>query len=354
MTKELSKIGKHWSKNEPAPDTRNFYMSPVTRAYIIESAFGRDFVDEYRDNHYYAQDIFVSQYLKNKKVGSVLSLCCGFGSIERRLVSKLPGVQNCLGIDIADGALEIARRRAAEEKLSCISYQAVDLNNYFWEEGKYDLVIANGALHHLKNLESVLRGIHRTLKPGGILYCCEYVGPDYQDYPARQLQLINAAAFLVPSELRARRGVPSFLHDRHIWLIARLQLLSTKEENADWPGWKKIIARAVRKFIPPAKDDDFGVVHVSPKNFLLRTDPSECVRSSEIIPVMKQCFPDMEVLPFGGGILQHALDEAFYKNYDHGNPLHVKCLRMLCQLERHLMDTGEIGIENAFIIAHKK
>jgi hypothetical protein len=61
----------------------------------------------------------------------------------------------------------------------------------------------------------------------------------------------------------------------------------------------------------------------------------------------------VEVRPFGGGILQHALDEAFYSRFDKGNPLHTKGLEMLCQLERHFMATGEIGIENAFIIARK-
>ena len=101
------------------------------------------------------------------------------------------------------------------------------------------------------------------------------------------------------------------------------------------------------------KDFDFGIVHISPKDNLLRIDPSECVRSSEIIPLVKDIFPDVEVRPFGGGILMHALDGNFYANFDMNNPLHTKSLEMLCQLEKHFMDTGEIGIENAFIIARR-
>jgi hypothetical protein len=85
----------------------------------------------------------------------------------------------------------------------------------------------------------------------------------------------------------------------------------------------------------------------------MRTDPSECVRSSEIIPLIKNSFPNTEIRPFGGGILQHALDTNYYANFDASNPVHSKNLEMLCSLEKHFMDTGEIDIENAFIIAHK-
>src|SRR5258706_16208670 len=140
MTNELLKVSNYWSKSEPARDEENFYMSPLIRRYIIETAYGKDLVIKYQSNSYFAEDIFIEKYLKDKKVESLLSLCVGFGSVERRFVSQLPEVKQCLGVDIATGALEIAEKRAVEEGMDCISYECADLNNYSWEEEKYDLV----------------------------------------------------------------------------------------------------------------------------------------------------------------------------------------------------------------------
>ena len=352
MSNELEKVGEHWSKSEPADEENNFYMSPLTRPYIIESAYGRDLADEHRNNCYFAEDIFIANYLGGKRVETILSLCCGFGVVERRFVSRLPGIKYCLGVDIAEGALSAARKRAAAEGIKCISYLKADLNNFLWEDGKYDLVIANGALHHLSNLEGAIEGIRRTLRPGGVFYACEYVGPPYMDHPARQLQIINAAAFLVPPELRARKGLPLIGNKRLFRFVSRMYAAAARAEHADWPRWKKTAARILKKFLQRNRDEfDFGVVHISPKDELLRIDPSEGVRAPEIIPLIKRYFRDAEVRPFGGGILQYALDEDFYKNFNVNNPAHSRSLDMLCHIERQFMDAGEIGIENAFIIA---
>jgi hypothetical protein len=107
---------------------------------------------------------------------------------------------------------------------------------------------------------------------------------------------------------------------------------------------KKILRRRNDSF-------DFGVVYRSPKQYLLRTDPSECVRSGEIVSLIRSHFPSAEVLPFGGGILQHALDQNFYDHFDPANKRHTALLQLLTDLERGLMAAGEIGPENAFIFA---
>lgn len=353
MTTSLDKVANFWSQYEPVVDAPCFYMSPLTRSYIIETAYGKDLVAEYQQDSNFAENIFISKYLRGKKVESILSLCCGFGIVERIFVSQLADVKHCIGVDVAEGALEMARKRAADEGLHCISYKYADLNNYPWEDEKYDLIIANGALHHLSNLEDVLGGIQRTLKPEGILYACEYVGPSYQDHPARHLQIINASAFLIPPELRAKKLPPTFINKRVGRLVSRLYSAADRE-NPKWPLWKKLIARTLKKLLNRnQKGLDFGLVYVSPREELLKTDPSECVRSSEIIQIVRDCFHDVEVRPFGGGILMHVLGEKFFTNFDAKNLLHTKCLEMLFQLERHFVDTGEISIENAFIIARE-
>lgn len=84
---------------------------------------------------------------------------------------------------------------------------------------------------------------------------------------------------------------------------------------------------------------------------MLASEPSDCIRSAEIMPLMKQYFPGVEIRPFGGGILQHAFDNNFYDRFDGNNDLHARTLRLLRELEVAFIESGEIGIENAFLIA---
>lgn len=356
MRDESSKISNHWGKHEPILDDPGFYTSPVLRPYFIESAYGKDLIPEYQNNSYFAEDIFMAKYLKNRRCSSILSLCCGFGNVERRFVSKLNSVEQCTGVDLSEGALKVARTRAREENLQNMFYECADLNDYTWQESKYDLVIVNGGLHHLNSLEKVFEGIKYTLRPGGMLYACEYVGPSYQDHDIRQLELINACSFLIPPELRARIALPININNELLFkIVSKCYSVANKVDiPTEWPQWKKMVAKLLKLFLVEKKKKlKFGVVHRSPKKYLLKVDPSECVRSSEIIPLSKKYFPNIEIFQFGGGILQHALNVNFYSNFNKNNPNHIKCLELLCSIERHFMATNEIGVENAFLIVSK-
>jgi SAM-dependent methyltransferase len=355
MNPDVSKVGKFWSKEEPIENAGNFYASPLTRPYIIEMAYGKRYVKDYADRSDFAQALFVSKYLAGKRIRTILSLCCGFGYVERQFLALIPGVEKCLGLDVAEGAIQVARKRALEARLGNLHYECADLNNCSWQSEQYDLVIANGALHHINNLEGVLGGIRRTLRPDGLLYACEYVGASHADHSLRQIQLVNAAAFLLPPQLRSRRGLPFSRPQRVFNLVSKACSVAERKERPEWSPWKKNAARLLKKIVKKRDGKlDFGVVFISLKNELLRTDPSEGVRSSEIIPLIKKTFPIVEVRPFGGGILQNALDENFYDNFDRDNPLHVKTLELLCHIEQHFMATGEVNSDNAFIIAQKK
>jgi SAM-dependent methyltransferase len=350
LASETSQIADHWASREPLEQNGGFYVSPLLRPYIIATAFGKDQVDLHRSNAFYSIDIFIEKFLRNRPIKSILSLCCGFGNVERYFATRLPGVEYCLGLDLSEGALGHARQRAQGIPVR-MEYSAADLNAYDWKPNCYDLVIANGALHHIENLEGTLDGIRQTLKPGGLLYSCEYVGPSYMGHSPRQLELINALAFMMPPELRARKPV-NIKNDRLFRLMSKAWEISAREERDSWAPWQRTVSRLLKKVLRRQYDNfDFGVVYRSPKEYLLRTDPSECVRSGEIIDLILSYFPSAEVRPFGGGILQHALDQNFYDHFNPADKRHAALLQLMIDLERGLMATGEIGPENAFIFA---
>ena len=317
------KVQGFWSKREPPTETSGGYLySPITRPYIIETAFGRETAERYRGSFTWAWDILVDRYLARRKVQKVLSLCCGFGLSERIFIPRLPDVTECLGLDIAPGAILKARQLAAEAGITNIRYEVADLNAYAWRENYYDLIIANGALHHIRNLEGVLAGVRKALKPDGLFYSSECVGPNYQDHAHRQLELINAAAFLVPPELRSRTGITWHRHPRIFRILTRIYAAAAREDQPYWAGWKKKMAGFARRILR-RRNFDFGVVHISPKSYYLRTDPSECVRSADVLKVVRQNSPEAEIRPLGGGLLEFALDQRFYERFDEASVIRL-------------------------------
>lgn len=361
--KSLEKVAKSWSKTEPILDRCFFGFAPM-RYYLIKTAFGALLAERYKNSGSAFEDIIVAKYLSDHKPKRVLSLCCGYGSVERSFLKQLPSVIECLAVDLSQGALDVAKRRASEEGLShIIQYERADLNNYAWESEKYDFIIANGALHHLARLEDALVGIKGCLNPGGVLYANEHVGASYQDYPLRQLELINAMGYLVPRQLRKRIGTP-FRHS-HKWLRQAHRVyhilngkwcIADPYERPTWSKRTKILAAFLRTI--SSKDNktetfNFGILQDSKKKDLLKEDPSECVSSSDIIPLTKKLFPNVEIRSYGGALIAYALDSQFYDNYDDSDSLHRKTLELLWEIEEHYTKMGELGIEHAVIIGRK-
>lgn len=347
------KVADKWSATEYDP-AATFFGFPPLRPYRIRLAFGEQEVQRYKDEPQWPELLFVDKYLSGRRIETVLSLCCGFGHVERMIVQRLGTVRHCLALDVAAGAVAEARRRAERAGLGdVLRYEVADLNHHALPVDAYDLVIANGALHHLSNLEGVLSGIRRALHPGGILYANEHVGASLQDYPPRQIELINAVAYLIPTELRSRR--PAKVLSVAWALPPSLHEASDLLRGWTRPAAKKVVTAALRFLLRPGRRPQpaFPLLHGSRKKHLLRTDPSEGVRSAEIIPLMRAYFASVEIHPYGGAVLAYALDSAFYRGFNPQDRRHVELLRLLCELEEHLTDSGEVGLEHAIMIATK-
>jgi SAM-dependent methyltransferase len=360
------RVADKWSKL--GPDYTNLFLgSPIFREYQIRLAFGEAYVARYRDRPAWPVDLLADEYFPALQPKRVLSLCCGFGGLEQYLLPRMTSGATCLGVDVAAGAIDVARQRAADAGLAGrLEYRVCDLNTWNFPVGEFDLVLAGGALHHLADLERVADGIWHSLRPGGLLYANECVGPNWMDHSPRQLELINAVAYLLPYRLRWRRATP-FRH-RYARLNRvtegvlntwrRLRTLPDPALHPEWSRPKRIFARALRWLpgIGRRTPDDyfsFGRLHDSLKAHLLRSDPSECVRSADVVPIFRQRFPGLEVRPYGGPLLVNAPDRQFFLNFDASSKSDRALASLLCQLEEHLMAAGEIGPEFAILIGRK-
>ena len=88
-------------------------------------------------------------------IGDAISLGCGFGNLERDLVGR-GLVQNIDAYDLAEGAIEQARRLASTAGLQGIRYHVADLDALSLPAGSVDAVFAHQSVHHVERLEEVL------------------------------------------------------------------------------------------------------------------------------------------------------------------------------------------------------
>lgn len=139
-------------------------------------------------------------------ISSAVSLGCGEGALERDLVEK--GIcSSIVGIDASTGSIELARERAAALGLDTITYRIGDMNHPGLEKSRYRAAFFHQALHHVSNLDVCLRDVRNALEESGWLYLDEYVGPSRTEWSRERIADAQAVYETLPDELKLRRRV---------------------------------------------------------------------------------------------------------------------------------------------------
>jgi SAM-dependent methyltransferase len=114
------------------------------------------------------------ELVKRNCAGSrILEYGCGPGSEAFELARRGAEVH---AIDISEGALEIARRTAAEQEVADrITFHLMNAEDLQFEDGYFDKVCGSGILHHL-DLEVSMKELARVMKPGARSFFFEPLG----------------------------------------------------------------------------------------------------------------------------------------------------------------------------------
>ncbi len=86
----------------------------------------------------------------------ILDLGCGDGFLTRRIAKSGATV---VGVDSSPEMVAAAKDQGTDAR--CVSAESLPFDQEF------DAVFSNAALHWMSDHDSVLRGVHRALKPGG-------------------------------------------------------------------------------------------------------------------------------------------------------------------------------------------
>jgi SAM-dependent methyltransferase len=232
-----------------------------------------------------------------------LSLGCGHGWTEREAL-RLDLCRSFDAFDIADEALEVAARTAAEEGLqNRIRYRQADLNTTQLEAGVYDVVIAAMVLHHVEELEHLLGEVSKSLRSGGIFVVNEYIGPARFQWLDKTQALMNRLLATLPEELR----------------------------------------------VNPANGFVKEHFERAPAEEIARVDPSESIRSDEIVATVETRFEVLYRADFGGTLLQFLLAD-IAANFDEDDAKDVALLDLLSLFEDVLIEERVLPSDFAFFV----
>ena len=95
----------------------------------------------------------------------VLEFGCGTGSTA---LAHAPYVKHILASDISAKMIEIARGKAAADKVDNVTFEQATLDELDLPEESFDAVMGHNILLLLENKEEAIAKVHRLLKPGGV------------------------------------------------------------------------------------------------------------------------------------------------------------------------------------------
>ncbi|HVG23652.1 MAG TPA: class I SAM-dependent methyltransferase [Thermoanaerobaculia bacterium] len=147
-------------------------------------------------------------WLQGRTFGRGLSIGCGSGGLERDLLRR--GLVD--EIDAFDGSpesLRIAREEAAKSGVAeRVHYTEGDFNEPRLPRAAYDAVFAHQSLHHVRKLEKLFRAVLGALTPDGIFYLDEYVGPSREQWNATSFAAHRALYDMIPEGQRRVSVLP--------------------------------------------------------------------------------------------------------------------------------------------------
>ncbi len=234
-----------------------------------------------------------------------LSLGCGFGVIER-VLRRSDYCQLIHGVDVAEGAIEGARKAALDEGLDGLTYEVADLNTANLPKETYDTVYIHAALHHVFQLEHLLDQIKQTLKPGGFFVIYEYIGPSQMQFPRRDLELADAFLNAIPERYRSM------------------------------PRLKGIKKEGLRLSLDTMNS----------------SDPSESIRASEIVPLTASRF-EVRHFRYVGGTLLFLIFSEIAGNFKENDAEIMPLVKALIVLDNFLIDNKILPSYHVYMVCEK-
>lgn len=291
--KDSLKIAKAWQHNDNPP--KNWWDIPQVQKRWSFLVTGEESIS--------IHDYTAKKYLTELKDLSAFSLCSGTGHNEINW-TKTGCFKSIKGFDLALTRVKAANDFSRRENLnSILSFEVKDAVNLNLEKELFDVIIADGALHHLTPLDEIIKKLKYALKKNGLFILKDFVGPSRFQWTDKQILAVNFLLNKLPEKYKRR--------------------------------WKS---------------DSIKNKHYKPSKLsMILSDPSEAVESSAILNVLKKHFSLLELKPMGGTILQLLFNDIAH-NFLNEDAETQKWINYCFNYEDSLLKSNEISSDFVYAI----
>lgn len=177
---DLQRTAEFWNREHFSPEMQRaeWQNHPLARDRMSRLLGGR-----------IRERWFVETYLPPGGVDRGLGIGVGTGATEMEILGS-GAVRHFDLWDVSSAGLNAAREHAGRYGMADrITINVGDIHQADLGASLYDVITFIASLHHIENIDGVLAQCHRALKPGGVLWAAEYVGPDRFAYPPEHTAL---------------------------------------------------------------------------------------------------------------------------------------------------------------------
>ncbi|ABR47219.1 Methyltransferase type 12 [Alkaliphilus metalliredigens QYMF] len=108
------------------------------------------------------------QFAKQFCTGRVLDIACGVGYGSEMLIKQNPRIDELIGIDLSEEAIDYAKKHYSFMETSYYVDDALNPNLY-QTYGTFDTIISFETIEHFQGDEVFVKNLYNLLKPGGTL-----------------------------------------------------------------------------------------------------------------------------------------------------------------------------------------
>ncbi|WP_129792945.1 class I SAM-dependent methyltransferase [Sphingosinicella sp. CPCC 101087] len=208
-------------------------MQPSSGIFDDQSALwnglaGRAWVDQQAllDALFRPMEAMLAQAAVDARATSVLDVGCGTGSTTLALARRVGRSGHCVGIDISEPMLDLARARAEAEGASAI-FIGADAQTHAFDPASFDLIVSRFGVMFFSDPVAAFLNLRRGARDGARLAFIAWRGADENPF----MTTAEGAVAPLLSNLPARRpdgpGQFAFADDRRVHAIL---------EEGGWAG----------------------------------------------------------------------------------------------------------------------
>lgn len=117
----------------------------------------------------------INKAIEIKRTFTALEFGCGTGLVSFNLCDRFHEITL---IDTSKGMIDILNTKIQQNKIQNMAAYQLDINNQDILTKKYDVIYTSMVLHHILDLETVIKNLSGLIKTGGHLFIIDIDGED--------------------------------------------------------------------------------------------------------------------------------------------------------------------------------